>query len=106
MAEGGIRSETEDGAKEVASTATTDDIEVKTGEEVHILTLTGAIPPELWNKVGIRIIPKLRSTQAEPHLAVNFNLEIKGDQAAHMVHDLQQALVDLGLSAQVAVVLK
>jgi hypothetical protein len=74
MAEGGIRSEAGDSAKAGASTATTDDIEVKTGKEVHILTITGAIPPELWNKVGTRIIPKLRSTQAEPDLAVNFNL--------------------------------
>jgi hypothetical protein len=106
VAEGGTRSEIGDGAKEGVSTATIDDVEVKTDEKVHILTITGAIPPELWNKVGIRIIPKLRSTQTEPHLAVNFDLEIKGDQAAHMVHDLQQALVDLGLSAQVAVVLK
>ena len=70
------------------------------------MTLAGAIPPELWNKVGIRIIPKLRSAQSEPRLAVNFGLEIKGDQAAHLLHDLQRALVDLGLSAQVAIVLK
>ena len=96
----------EDGANQGTSTATSDHVEVKAGEEVHILTLSGAIPPELWNKVGIRIIPKLRSAQAEPHLAVSFDLEIKGDQAAHLLHDLKQALVDLGLSAQVAVALK
>jgi len=79
---------------------------VEASEEVHILTLTGAIPPELWNKVGIRIIPKLRSAQAEPHLGVNFDLEIAGNQAAQLLRELQQAITDLGLSDQIKVEFK
>ena len=75
-------------------------------EGVRILNVTGAIPPELWNKVGIRIIPKLRSSQAEPLLAINFALEIKGEQAARLVRELKQAVDDLGLSGQVAIELK
>jgi hypothetical protein len=65
------------------------------------LTLTGAIPPKLWNKVATRMIPKLQSAQAEPHLGVNFDSESKGDQAAHLLSELQQAIVDLRLSGQV-----
>src|SRR5215469_12229862 len=96
----------EDGANQGTSTATSDHVEVKAGEEAHILTLSGAIPPELWNKVGIRIIPKLRSAQMEPQLGVNFALEIKGDQAVHLLSDLKQAVADLGLSSQVKLELK
>jgi hypothetical protein len=94
------------GRAQTAATPTTDHVEVGGGEEVHILTLTGAIPPELWNKVGIRIIPKLRSAQAEPHLSVRFALEIKGEQAAHLKSDLQRALDDLELSGQIVLELK
>jgi hypothetical protein len=65
--------------------------------------LTGAIPPELWNKVGIRIIPKLRSSQTEAHLGINFALEIKGEQGVHLLSELQQALSDLGLVDQIKV---
>ena len=39
--------------------------------------------------------------QAEPHLGVNFDSESKGDQAAHLLSELQQAIVDLRLSGQV-----
>ena len=94
------------GGTETASATPTGHVEAVPPEQSHILTLTGAIPPELWNKVGIRIIPKLRSAQAEPHLGVNFHLEIAGNRAAQLVRDLQQAIADLGLSDQVTVQLK
>jgi Protein of unknown function (DUF499) len=95
----------EGGGTETTSAAGIDD-EVGTAGKVHTLTLTGAIPPELWNKVGIRIIPKLRSAQTEPHLGVNFDLQIAGNQAVQLVRDLQQAITDLGLSEQIKVGLK
>jgi hypothetical protein len=89
------------GGIQAESTATTDHVEVPAGEEAHVLTLSGAIPPELWNKVGIRIIPKLRSAQVEPHLGVHFALEIKGEEAARLLLELQRAVSDLGLADQI-----
>jgi hypothetical protein len=86
--------------------ASTDHEAGDAGERTQILTLTGAIPPELWNKVGIRIIPKLRSVETEPHLAVSFNLEIGGERAGHLLQELQQAIADLGLSEQIKLQLK
>ena len=86
------------GDDEAASTTATTHAELRTGEEARILTLTGAIPPESWNKVGIRIIPKLRSAKTEPRLGVSFALEITGEQASHLMRELQQAIADLGLS--------
>ncbi|MBV8356666.1 MAG: ATP-binding protein [Deltaproteobacteria bacterium] len=94
------------GETQTESTAIMGHVAVGTGEEAHVLMLTGAIPPELWNKVGIRIIPKLRSAQVEPQLVVNFTLEIKGEQAVHLLRDLKQAVADLGLLSQVKLELK
>jgi hypothetical protein len=92
--------------QEEGPTTATDHVEVNKGEETNTLTLAGTIPPELWNRVGTRIIPKLRSTQTEPHLLVNFDLEIAGNQAEQLKRDLQQAIADLGLSDQIKVGLK
>jgi hypothetical protein len=91
---------------DTTSTVTTDHVEVSTRDNSHLLTLTGTIPSELWTKVGIRIIPKLRSGQAEPQLGVTFSLEIQGEQAGHLLRELQQAVLDLGLSSQVKLELK
>ena len=66
------------------------------------IILTGVIPPELWNKVSIRLIPKLRSN-AQPTLGVNFVLELDSSQAANLVRDIQQALADLELTAKIKV---
>jgi len=98
-------STTEGGATEITSTEETDQ-KVGKAEDVHTLTLAGAIPPELWNKVGIRIIPKLRSAQAEPHLGVSFDLKVVGVQGENLKRELEQALSDLGLSSQVKVGIK
>jgi hypothetical protein len=57
-------------------------------------------------KVGIRMISKLRSVRAEPLLAINFALKIKGEQAAQLVRELKQAVDDLRLWGQVAIELK
>jgi hypothetical protein len=89
------------GGTDTGTRATTDRVEAGAGAEAHILTLTGAIPPELWNKVGIRLIPKLRSADGEPYLGVNFELQLKGNQVVHLLRELQQTIIDLGLADQV-----
>ncbi|MGH7932891.1 MAG: DUF499 domain-containing protein [Candidatus Binataceae bacterium] len=69
------------------------------------LLMSGSIPPESWNKVGIRLIPKLRSA-AQPNLGVSFSLEIDAADAGHLLRELQQVLADLGLADQIALQLK
>jgi hypothetical protein len=66
------------------------------------IVLTGTIPPELWNKVGIRLIPKLRSG-AQATLGVNFTVELEGANAANLIRDIQQALADLELTEKIKV---
>jgi hypothetical protein len=69
---------------------------------VTSIVLTGVIPPELWNKVGMRLIPKLRS-KAQPTLGVNFGLELDPEQATILVRDIAQALDDLGLRGKIKI---
>jgi hypothetical protein len=66
------------------------------------LVLSGVVPPELWNKVGIRLIPKLRAS-AQPTLGVNFVVELDSAQAANLVREIQQALTDLELTGKIKI---
>ncbi|HXZ87674.1 MAG TPA: hypothetical protein VEF07_03820 [Candidatus Binataceae bacterium] len=66
------------------------------------ILLTEVIPPQLWNKVGIRLIPKLRSN-LQPTLGANFILEIDSAKAANLIREIQQALGDLELTGTIKV---
>jgi len=68
--------------------------------ETCILRLTGNIPPELWNRLGTKILPKLRSG-TELQVGINFQVSLKADQAGSLKSDLSQILEDLGLSGKV-----
>ncbi len=73
-------------------------------EETHAKTLlpTGSIPPESWNKVGTRLIPKLRSgTQLS--LGVTFSVEIDAAEATYLLRELQQILADLNLTDKIRI---
>jgi hypothetical protein len=66
------------------------------------LTLSGTVPPEVWNRLGTKLIPKLRSGTG---LTVKVAFDVTVD-AAHLSStkaELQQVLEDLGLSNQVTV---
>jgi hypothetical protein len=86
--------------EETARPSETQSVTVAAGAKS--IVLTGVIPPELWNKVGIRLIPKLRSN-AQPTLGVNFALEIDAGQAVNLVREIQQALADLELTGKIKV---
>ncbi len=89
--------------EEVARSPEEQSVTVAAG--VKSIVLTGAVPPELWNKVGIRLIPKLRSN-AQPTLGVNFTLEVASAQAMNLVREIQQALADLELTGKIMVEVK
>jgi hypothetical protein len=75
---------------------------VAVGAGTTRIVLSGAIPPELWNKVGIRLIPKLRSN-AQPTLEVNFALELDSAQARNLISEIKQALADLDLTEKIKI---
>ena len=67
-----------------------------------VFTLAGSVPPEVWNRLGTKLLPKLRSGK---HLSVGIDLAVTVDSqfAANFETDLQQTLVDLGLSDSVRI---
>ena len=66
------------------------------------IRLSGDVPPEVWNRLGRTLLPKLRSG-AELKLGVRFSATVEGDRADGLVADLKQILADLGLSEKVDV---
>ena len=67
-----------------------------------MLRLTGTVPPEVWNRLGTRLIPKLRSGD-DLSVGVDFSVSIESPQAKNLEAELRQVLDDLGLSNQVRV---
>lgn len=68
-----------------------------TKPETRKLRISGAIPPETWNRLGTKLIPKLRSGR-NLRLGLDFTLELDGRDADQLVSDLKVALSDLGLA--------
>lgn len=62
------------------------------------LRLTGTIPPELWNRLGTKLIPKLRSGN-DLTARVEFSLTVNSAQAQTVEFELRQILDDLGLAS-------
>ena len=62
-----------------------------------VVQLSGEVPPEQWNKVGIKLIPKLRATNSL-HIEVVMTANIDGSGATNFVEEVNQAINDLGLS--------
>ncbi|HLH77042.1 MAG TPA: hypothetical protein VKV28_09585 [Candidatus Binataceae bacterium] len=54
----------------------------------------------MWNKVGVRLIPKLRSN-AQPTLGINFSVDIDSGHAENLLREIQQALADLELIGKI-----
>lgn len=66
------------------------------------IRLVGAVPPELWNRLGTKIIPKLK-TGTDFKVGVDFSVTVDGNAASGMASDLRQILADLGLTERVHV---
>ena len=61
------------------------------------IRVSGDVPPEVWNRLGRTLLPKLRGG-AELTLGVAFSATVEGGRADGLVADLKQILADLGLS--------
>ena len=66
------------------------------------LRLTGNIPPEVWNRLGTKVLPKLRQGEALA-LAIDCSVRVDGRNAHHVMAEIKQALADLDLQDAVAV---
>jgi hypothetical protein len=72
------------------------------GVQVKTLRVVGSVPPEVWNRLGTRILPKLRSG-ADLKIGVEFSVTISAASAGNLVTELRQLLRELGLGDAVKV---
>ena len=63
---------------------------------VTTLRVSGTIQPELWNRLGTRILPKLRNGQ-DLKISVEFSVSVDSAAARDLQAEIKQALEDLGL---------
>lgn len=66
------------------------------------LHITGTIPPEVWNRLGTKLLPKLRSG-SELQVNVNFRVTVNAQTVSAFEAELRQALQDLGLTDRVKI---
>ena len=74
------------------------------GKDVSTTTLrlVGTVPAELWNRLGTKILPKLRSG-SDLKVGVDFSVTVSSANAAILAAELRQVLKELGLDDAVRV---
>jgi hypothetical protein len=74
--------------------------ELAPGTQTRTLRLVGTVPPEIWNRLGTKIIPKLKSG-SDLKIGVDFSVTINVDSVRSIESDLRQILEDLGLKGKI-----
>ncbi|RJP35134.1 MAG: ATP-binding protein [Candidatus Omnitrophota bacterium] len=64
--------------------------------------ISGNIPPEIWNRLGTKILPKLRSS-SDLEIGINFSVTIDHDFSSNFETEIKQILDDLGLSGKIQI---
>jgi len=72
------------------------------GATTKTLRLVGSVPPEVWNRLGTKILPKLRSG-SDLRIGLEFTVTVKADTAGSLAAEIQQILQELGLGEAVRV---
>ncbi len=67
------------------------------------LHVSGTVPSESWNRVGMKLVPKLRAAHSSPKVSVEFSVRVSASAAGPLEADLQQVLDDLDLGASMTV---
>ncbi len=60
------------------------------------LRVSGSVPSEVWNRIGTRILPKLKAS-GELTVGVDFSVRLTADAARRLSDEIAQALGELGL---------
>ena len=66
------------------------------------LRLVGSVPPEVWNRIGTKLIPKLRSGR-EVNLELVLSVTLDGTSAQNFEYEIRQILEDLGLTGRIRI---
>lgn len=73
-------------------------------EALHTLRLTGPVPPEMWNRLGIKLLPRLQ-TGTGLGVRVEFEVHVPGSQAMNLKNDVEKILAELELKDRLIVTL-
>ena len=66
------------------------------------IQVVGDVPPEVWNRMGAKLLPKLRSGE-ELKIGISLSVKVDGSSVAYLVDELNQVLEDLGLNENVRI---
>jgi hypothetical protein len=77
-------------------------VEPSPGTQTRTLRLVGTVPPEIWNRLGTKIIPKLKSG-SDLKIGVDFSVTVNAESARSVESDLRQILEDLGLKGKISI---
>ncbi|MGA2468013.1 MAG: DUF499 domain-containing protein [Thermodesulfobacteriota bacterium] len=72
------------------------------GTQTRTLRLVGTVPPEIWNRLGTKIIPKLKSG-SDLKIGVDFSVTVNAESARSVESDLRQIIEDLGLKGKIQI---
>ena len=70
-----------------------------------ILRITGNVPPEIWNRIGTKLLPKLKSGQ-DFKVEIGFSVTVDPATASHLKTEVDQILQDLGLAEKLTIQLE
>jgi hypothetical protein len=68
----------------------------------RMLRLQGNVPAEVWNRLGTRILPKLRAG-TDLRIGIDFTVMVSADAASALEAELRQILQELGLGEAVRI---
>jgi hypothetical protein len=61
------------------------------------IRIVGNIPPEIWNRLGTKLLPKLKGG-TDLNLDVGFSVTVDAEVASHLESEIRQIIQDLGLT--------
>lgn len=70
------------------------------GATTKTLRIAGDLPPEIWNRLGTKLLPKLRSG-TDLKIGIEFSVTVESAVSQSFESDLKQILDDLGLTGRV-----
>ncbi|MCX7933838.1 MAG: AAA family ATPase, partial [Planctomycetota bacterium] len=76
------------------------DQEPTPGAKAKTYRIVGNVTPEVWNRLGTKILPKLRAGK-DLQIGIDFSVTVGGDAAKTFESEIRQILDDLGLTGKV-----
>lgn len=70
--------------------------------ETVTVRLVGNVPSEVWNRMGTKLVPKLKGA-GELQVGIDLKVKAKRDSIKNLVDDIRMILQDLGLSDNVQI---